>query len=152
MCIRDRIDRRTTALDCAEGFTLDGFPRTVCQAEALDEMLERKSLKIDHVIELKVNDKALVQRISGRFSCGDCGAGYHDEFKQPKTKGVCDDCGGGEFGRRKDDNPETVKARLDAYHAQTAPILPYYRERGVLRTIDGMADFDGVTAQIKAAV
>ena len=150
--IIEMIERRTTALDCAEGFTLDGFPRTVCQAEALDEMLERKSLKIDHVIELKVNDKALVQRISGRFSCVDCGAGYHDEFKQPKTKGVCDDCGGGEFGRRKDDNPETVKARLDAYHAQTAPILPYYRERGVLRTIDGMADFDGVTAQIKAAV
>ena len=150
--IIEMIEKRAAALDCAEGFTLDGFPRTIRQAEALDEMLERKSLKIDHVIELKVNDKALVQRISGRFSCVDCGAGYHDEFRQLKTKGVCDDCGGREFGRRKDDKPETVKARLDAYHVQTAPILPYYRERGVLRTIDGMADFDGVTAQIKAAV
>ena len=146
------IEARIAAPDCAKGFILDGFPRTVRQAEALDEMLERKHLKIDHVIELKVDDDALVERISGRFTCAACGAGYHDAFKQPKTEGVCDGCSGKEFSRRKDDNPETVKARLEAYHAQTAPILPYYRERGVLRTIDGMADFDGVTAQIAAAL
>ncbi|MCE2510663.1 MAG: adenylate kinase [Alphaproteobacteria bacterium] len=146
------IEERIAAPDCAKGFILDGFPRTVRQAEALDSMLEKKSLKIDHVVELKVDDAALVKRISGRFSCAACGAGYHDAFKQPKTEGVCDACGGKEFSRRKDDNPETVKARLEAYHAQTAPILPYYREREVLRTVDGMADFDGVTAQIAAAL
>ena len=146
------IEGRIAAPDCAKGFILDGFPRTVRQAEALDGMLERKHLKIDHVIELKVDDDALVKRISGRFSCAACGAGYHDAFKRPKTEGVCDDCGGKEFSRRKDDNPETVKARLEAYHAQTAPILPYYRERAVLRTVDGMADFDGVTVQIVAAL
>lgn len=146
------IEERIAAPDCAKGFILDGFPRTVRQAEALDEMLERKNLKIDHVIELKVDDGALVKRISGRFSCAACGAGYHDAFKQTKTEGVCDGCGGKKFSRRKDDNPDTVKARLEAYHAQTAPILPYYRERGVLRTVDGMADFDGVTAQIAAAL
>ena len=146
------IEARIAAPDCAKGFILDGFPRTVRQAEALDGMLERKHLKIDHVIELKVDDDALVKRISGRFSCAACGAGYHDAFKRPKTEGVCDDCGGKEFSRRKDDNPETVKARLEAYHAQTAPILPYYRERAVLRTVDGMADFDGVTVQIVAAL
>ncbi len=146
------IEGRIATPDCAKGFILDGFPRTVRQAEALDGMLERKHLKIDHVIELKVDDDALVKRISGRFSCAACGAGYHDAFKRPKTEGVCDDCGGKEFSRRKDDNPETVKARLEAYHAQTAPILPYYRERAVLRTVDGMADFDGVTVQIVAAL
>jgi adenylate kinase len=146
------IEGRIAAPDCAKGFILDGFPRTVRQAEALDEMLERKSLEIDHVVELKVDDGALVKRISGRFSCAACGAGYHDAFKQTKMEGVCDGCGGKEFSRRKDDSPDTVKARLEAYHAQTAPILPYYRERGVLRTVDGMADFDGVTAQIVAAL
>ncbi|PCJ59883.1 MAG: adenylate kinase [Rhodospirillaceae bacterium] len=146
------IEERIAAQDCSNGFILDGFPRTVAQAEALDEMLVRKEIKLDHVIELGVEDAALVKRISGRFSCADCGAGYHDEFKRPAVDGVCDSCGGKAFSRRKDDNPETVKARLLAYHEQTAPILPYYREKGVLTTVDGMKDFDAVTAAIEVAL
>ncbi|MBN4016674.1 adenylate kinase [Rhodospirillaceae bacterium AH-315-P19] len=146
------IEERIAAQDCSNGFILDGFPRTVAQAEALDEMLVRKEIKLDHVIELGVEDAALVKRISGRFSCADCGAGYHDEFKQPAVEGVCDRCGSKAFSRRKDDNPETVKARLLAYHEQTAPILPYYREKGVLTTVDGMKDFDAVTAAIEVAL
>lgn len=146
------IAERISASDCAKGFILDGFPRTVRQAEALDAMLAKKSWKIDHVVELAVDDEALVQRISGRFSCVKCGAGYHDTFKQPKVDGVCDVCGGREFSRRKDDTPETVKARLEAYHAQTAPILPYYRKQAVLRTVDGMADFESVATQIQTAL
>ena len=146
------IEERIAAQDCSNGFILDGFPRTVAQAEALDAMLVRGGVKIDHVIELGVKDAALVKRISGRFSCADCGVGYHDEFKRPAVEGVCDGCGGKAFSRRKDDNPETVKARLLAYHEQTAPILPYYREKGVLTTVDGMADFDAVTAAIEVAL
>jgi len=146
------IEARIAAPDCSKGFILDGFPRTVAQAEALDVMLTGKRLHIDHVIELAVEDAPLVKRISGRFSCAACGAGYHDEFKRPASEGVCDACGGKAFNRRKDDNPETVKARLEAYHGQTAPILPYYREKGVLVTVDGMADFNAVTAAIEEAL
>ena len=146
------IEERIAAQDCNNGFILDGFPRTVAQAEALDEMLDRKGLKIDRVIELEIEDAALVKRISGRFSCASCGASYHDEFKRPEVEGVCDGCGGKEFSRRKDDNPETVQTRLVAYHEQTAPILPYYREKGVLVTVDGMADFHVVTAAIELAL
>jgi adenylate kinase len=144
--IADRISKP----DCATGFILDGFPRTVPQAEALDRMLEDKGLKLDHVIEMKVDDAALVERITGRYTCAKCGQGYHDKFQKPKVDGVCDVCGSTEFTRRADDNAETVTTRLAAYHKQTAPILPYYKERGVLETVDGMADIDVVTEQIEA--
>jgi len=144
--IADRISKP----DCATGFILDGFPRTVPQAEALDRMLVEKGLKLDHVIEMKVDDAALVERITGRYTCAKCGQGYHDKFQKPKADGVCDVCGSTEFTRRADDNAETVTTRLAAYHKQTAPILPYYKERGVLETVDGMADIDVVTEQIEA--
>ena len=143
--IADRISKP----DCATGFILDGFPRTVPQAEALDRMLEDKGLKLDHVIEMQVDDAALVERITGRYTCAKCGQGYHDTFQKPKVDGVCDVCGSTEFTRRADDNAETVTTRLAAYHKQTAPILPYYKERGVLEAVDGMADIDVVTEQIE---
>ncbi len=146
--ISDRIDEP----DCKDGFILDGFPRTAAQAESLDEMLAKKGLKLDRVIQLEVDEEALVGRITGRFSCTNCGAGYHDEFQRPKSEGVCDNCGGTEFRRRDDDNEATVRARLEAYHAQTAPILPYYAQAGVLQGVDGMADIDEVTRQIEGVL
>ncbi|MDI3305609.1 MAG: adenylate kinase [Acetobacteraceae bacterium] len=141
---------RVSAPDIARGFILDGFPRTVPQAEALDAMLKQKSMSLDHVIELQVDDAALVERISGRFTCAKCGEGYHDTFKRPKVPGVCDACGGTEFIRRADDKAETVAARLEAYHRQTAPLLPYYAAQGKLRVVDGMAAMDEVARQIEA--
>ncbi|MCW8086448.1 adenylate kinase [Sabulicella glaciei] len=134
--------------DAAKGFILDGFPRTVPQAEALDGMLKEKGLGLDHVIELKVDDAALVRRISGRFTCAKCGEGYHDEFKRPRQEGVCEVCGSTEFSRRADDKAETVGARLEAYHRQTAPLLPYYAAQGKLRQVDGMADMSVVTEEL----
>ena len=145
------IAERIAQPDCAGGFILDGFPRTLAQAAELDEMLAGKGLKIDRVIEIRVDDAALIERISGRFSCVRCGAAYHDTFNQPRVDGVCDVCGGGEFTRRKDDNAETVTTRLAAYSEQTAPLLPYYEARGTLRTVDGMADIDEVAKQLRAA-
>lgn len=143
--IADRIDQP----DCGSGFILDGFPRTTAQAAALDEMLARKHLTLDHVIELKVDEAVLTKRIVGRYSCETCGAGYHDEFQKSKVPGVCDQCGGTKFIRRADDNAETVASRLAAYRAQTAPILPYYAGKGVLKQVDGMAPIDDVTRQIE---
>ena len=146
--ISDRIDQE----DCKNGFILDGFPRTTPQAEALGTMLTEKGLKIDHVIEIEVDDDAMVARITGRYTCGGCGAGYHDEFQKPSTEGVCDQCDGTEFTRRADDNAETVRSRLDAYHDQTAPILAYYKEKGLLKGVDGMAAIDEVTEQLNGIV
>jgi len=144
--IADRISQP----DCAKGFILDGFPRTVPQAEALDRMLADKGLKLDLVIEMKVDDAALVERITGRYTCAKCGQGYHDLFLKPKVEGVCDTCGSSEFKRRADDNADTVKTRLTQYHEQTAPILPYYRGKGNLKQVDGMAEVDEVNRQIEA--
>ncbi len=144
------IEDRLGQPDAARGAIFDGFPRTVPQAEALDRLLARKGTRLDHVIEMKVDDSALIDRISGRFTCKKCGAGYHDRFKPTKAVGVCDVCGGKEFVRRADDNAETVKQRLAEYYAKTAPILPYYRGKGNLRAIDGMADIDAVTGHLRA--
>jgi len=139
---------RVARPDCAKGFILDGFPRTAPQAASLDAMLTESGLKLDHVIELKVDSEALVERISGRYSCANCGAGYHDSFKQPAKAGVCDSCGGTEFSRRADDKAETVAARLEAYHRQTAPLLPYCAGQGKLKAVDGMASMAEVARQI----
>lgn len=146
--IAERIDQP----DCRKGFILDGFPRTTKQAEALDKMLAERKLRLDAVIEMKVNDSVLVERITGRFTCAKCGAGYHDKFQPTKQPGVCDRCGSTEFTRRADDKAETVVPRLKAYHEQTAPLLPYYEGRGILRQVDGMADIDEVTGQIEVVL
>jgi adenylate kinase len=144
--ISERIDRD----DCRRGFVLDGFPRTTAQAEALDRLLAEKHLTLDHVIELEVDEAVLTKRIVGRYSCATCGTGYHDEFKRPKREGACDVCGGTSFTRRPDDNEATVRARLAAYHASTAPILPYYAAKGLLKRVDGMAPIDEVSKAIEA--
>jgi adenylate kinase len=144
--ISDRIGQD----DCRNGFILDGFPRTSGQAEALDVMLAEKGLVLNHVIEMAVNDAILVDRIAGRYTCAKCGEGYHDHFKKPSKEGVCDRCGSTEFKRRPDDRADTVKNRLEVYHAQTAPLLPYYKAKGVLSSVDGMAEIAEVGRQIDA--
>jgi adenylate kinase len=146
--ISDRIDQP----DCQKGFILDGFPRTVAQAEALDQLLTQKAKKLDVVVEMKVDDDPLVRRITGRFTCSKCGEGYHDEFKLPAKEGVCDKCGSTEFTRRADDNEATVRSRLTAYHKQTSPLVDYYAKTGKLKSIDGMAEINEVTKQIMAAI
>lgn len=142
------ISERIGEADCKNGFTLDGFPRTVAQAEALDAMLKARGFKLDYVVEMKVDDVALVARISGRYSCKDCGAVFHDATKPVRVEGTCDSCGSTNLIRRPDDNADTVASRLKAYHDQTAPIIPYYRDRGALRTVDGMAEMDVVTGEL----
>jgi len=146
------IGERIHRPDCAKGFILDGFPRTVPQAQALDKLLHNTAVDLDAVIELKVDEAILVERISGRFTCAKCGEGYHDKFKLPKADSVCDVCGSTEFTRRPDDKAETVHARLEAYNAQTAPILPYYKAKGRLFSVDGMAEMDEVERQIEAVL
>ena len=146
------IAERIARPDCDNGFILDGFPRTLAQAEALDRMLGETDRGIDHVIEFKVDDATLIERISGRFSCAKCGAAYHDRFNRPKIEGVCDVCGGAEFTRRRDDHADTVAARLKVYHQETAPLLPYYGARSVLRSIDGMAEIDEVARQLRCVI
>ncbi len=131
------------------GAIFDGYPRTAEQAHALDGILAAHGRKLDHVIELEVNEDALVERITGRFTCAKCGQGYHDKFERPKVDGVCDKCASTEFKRRPDDNEETVRTRLAEYRAKTAPILPIYEERGIVSRVDGMADIDVVTAGIE---
>ena len=145
----DMIAQRIDRPDCKSGFILDGFPRTVPQAEALDRMLAQHRLRLEAVIEIRVDEAALTERLAGRFTCRTCGASYHDRFNLPKVDGVCDVCGGKTFDRRADDRPEAVQTRFEAYRRQTAPILPYYRDRGILRQVDGMAEIDRVTAEIE---
>jgi adenylate kinase len=135
-----------------EGFIFDGFPRTIAQAEALDRVLKERNKTLDRVVVIEVDDDALVERIAGRFACASCGEGYHDLYKLPKVKGVCDRCGGTEFVRRKDDNAEVVWARLKAYHAQTKPLIDYYRRQGKVSAVNGMADIPAVAQEIDQAL
>ena len=144
------ISARLDGADCRAGVIFDGFPRTLAQASALDRVLKRKKLKLDAVIELKVNDDQLIERIAGRFTCATCGAGYHDHFRQPKTLGTCDVCGGHEFLRRPDDTAETMGRRLMVYYRETSPLLGYYYCKGTLRSVDGMGSVEDVTAAIAA--
>lgn len=142
--LRDRLGEE----DTARGVILDGFPRTTVQAEALDTLLAETGQKIGAAVALEVEDAAMVTRISGRYTCGDCGEGYHDTFKQPATEGHCDKCQGTEFKRRADDNAETVAQRLQAYHAQTAPLIAYYDGQGVLRRVDAMGDIGEIAGAL----
>ena len=143
------IAERIAEPEAAGGFILDGFPRTVPQAEALDAMLAERGQALDHVILIDVDEAALVDRIAGRFSCPGCGASFHERYRPPRVEGVCDVCGGADLVHRADDRPEAVKTRFEVYRRQTEPILPYYRARGILRTVNGMADIDEVTRQIE---
>lgn len=143
--IAERLDKP----DVKKGFILDGFPRNQAQAEALDRMLTEKGLRLDAVIEMKVDDEELVKRIAGRYTCAKCGKGYHDTFEKPKKPGICDVCGSTEFVRRADDNEKTVRDRLQVYNKQTAPLVDYYGRTGVLHTVNGMADITQVTRQIE---
>lgn len=146
--IAERVDQGSKG----DGFILDGFPRTIAQAEALDKLLAQRGKKVDVVVEMRVDDEALIKRITGRFACASCGEGYHDPYKMPKVAGVCDRCGGTEFVRRRDDTEEVVRSRLEAYHAQTVPLIHYYERQGKLRTVDGMADIKLVQAEIGQAL
>ncbi|WP_100259018.1 adenylate kinase [Qipengyuania seohaensis] len=144
------IDAKLADMGPETGAIFDGYPRTAAQADQLDEILAKHGRSLDHVIELEVNEDALVQRITGRFTCANCGAGYHDTFKQPKVEGVCDQCGSTEFKRRPDDNEETVRHRMQVYRNETAPILPGYEARGIVNRVDGMGAIDDVTHAIDA--
>lgn len=146
--LRDRL----AAPDCAKGVILDGFPRTTVQAEALDGLLSESRQRINAAVSLEVDDAAMVARVAGRYTCGGCGEGYHDDFKQPAKAGICDNCGGTEFKRRADDNAETVGARLEAYHAQTAPLITYYDGKNVLQRIDAMGEIDAIAQELAGIV
>jgi len=146
------VAERISAPDCAKGFILDGFPRTLNQAAALDSLLASQGKQLDAVIEIKVDDAVLIDRISGRYMCADCGASYHDTNHKPKVAGVCDRCGSTQFIRRKDDNAETVRNRLMAYYRETAPLIGYYFAKGKLRSVDGMAPIPEVSSQIEAVL
>jgi adenylate kinase len=146
--IADRIEQP----DCAKGFILDGFPRTLNQAAALDELLAKRQKRMNGVIELKVDPTKLVERIVGRFSCAKCGEGYHDRFRRPKVAGVCDVCQGTQFARRADDTPETVTNRLMAYYRETSPLVGYYFCKGTLHSVDGMAAIEQVSKEIESVL
>lgn len=146
------IAERVDADKDGAGFILDGFPRTIGQAEALDALLQSRGQQVDKVVVIEVDDDALVSRITGRFTCATCGEGYHELFKRPKVEGVCDVCGGTEFSRRKDDTEEVVRERLKAYHAQTEPLIGYYKAQGKVRAVDGMADIETVQKEIDQAL
>ncbi len=144
------IGERLDMEDTLNGAIFDGYPRTAAQAESLDALLSERGRQLDFVIELEVNEDALVERVEGRFTCANCGEGYHDKFKLPKVADTCDVCGHHEFKRRPDDNAETVRTRMAEYRAKTAPILPFYEAKGLVKKVDGMADIAEVGAQIDA--
>ena len=144
--IAERIDQP----DCANGFILDGYPRTLQQADSTEAMLRSKGLKLDHVIEMRVDDDVLVHRVSGRYTCAECGAVYHDTDRKPRVEGVCDDCGHSNFKRRPDDNADVMRTRLRAYYKETSPLVGYYHCKGILSFIDGMKSIDEVTADLTA--
>ncbi|MGO4139254.1 adenylate kinase [Rhizobium leguminosarum] len=144
--VSERIDQS----DCANGFILDGFPRTLVQADATEAMLKAKGLGLSVVIEFRVNDDELVRRVAGRYSCAQCGSVYHDTDKLPAAEGVCDKCGSTHFKRRPDDTPETMTARLQVYYKETSPLIGYYHAKGKLRSVDGMAEIDQVTAEVES--
>jgi len=146
------VAERLSASDYANGFILDGFPRTLNQAAALDNLLQAQGKQLDAVIEIKVDDAVLIDRISGRYMCADCGASFHDTNHKPKVPGVCDRCGSTEFIRRKDDNAETVRNRLMAYYRETSPLIGYYFAKDKLRSVDGMAPISEVSSQIEAVL
>ena len=146
------ISERLDEPDIKNGFILDGFPRNTAQAEALDRLLTGKNLKLDAVVEIDVDDEALVERITGRYTCAKCGKGYHDRFEKPKVAGVCDNCGSSTLTRRADDNEETVRSRLAVYHRQTVPLTAHYGRQGKLKRIDGMADIKHVARQLEEIV
>ena len=146
------ISERISMEDCKKGFILDGFPRTLDQADALYHMLDDKGMKVDKVLSLQLDDEALVERVSGRYTCAKCGEGYHDSFKKPTNAGVCDQCGETDFKRRPDANPVTLKTRLFAYYKDTAPLLGYYHAYRNLATVDGMGEIAEITKQIKAVL
>jgi len=146
------IDAELAAMGPDTGAIFDGYPRTAPQVAQLDAILANHGRKLDKVIELNVDEDALVERITGRFTCAKCGEGYHDHFKQTQVGGTCDRCGSHEFKRRPDDNEQTVRTRMAEYRAKTAPILPLYEERGIVARIDGMADIDQVTQAIESAL
>lgn len=146
--IGDELD----AMPADQGAIFDGYPRTAPQAASLEQILESRGRKLNHVIELDVNEDALVERITGRYTCASCGKGYHDTFEKPVIEGTCDKCGSHEFKRRPDDNEQTVRTRMAEYRAKTAPILPIYDARGIVTRVDGMADMDNVTAAIEAVL
>jgi len=146
--IRDRIAQP----DCRNGVVLDGFPRTVPQAEALDRMFAENNSRLDSVLEFAVDEADLIDRLSGRFTCRKCGASYHERYNRPKADGVCDLCGSREFDRRPDDQPDAIRTRFAAYRRQTEPLLDYYQKRAVLKKIDGMADIDTVAREIEAVI
>ncbi|MEM8750217.1 MAG: adenylate kinase [Pseudomonadota bacterium] len=142
--VGDRIDEP----DCANGFILDGYPRTLAQADAVEAMLAERGTALDAVVELRVDDEAMVERVAGRYTCANCGTGYHDTLNKPAQEGVCDKCGSKEFKRRPDDNADAMRTRLQVYYKETSPLIGYYHAKGKLRTVDGMGSIDGVTEEI----
>ncbi|WP_289086625.1 adenylate kinase [uncultured Streptococcus sp.] len=146
--IINMVSKRIDEDDCKNGFILDGFPRTLPQAEVLEKMLEDKGIKLDAVIEIQVPDEIIMERILGRYACMKCGQGYHDKYQKPQIYGVCDKCGGTEFYRRIDDNRATVQNRLVNYRALTYPTIPYFEKKGLLRTVDGTGSIPAVAAKI----
>ncbi len=146
--VAERIDEP----DCANGFILDGYPRTLAQADAVEDMLAQRNTALDAVIELRVDDDAMVERVAGRYTCSNCGAGYHDTLNKPRVEGVCDECGGTEFKRRPDDNAEAMRTRLQVYYKETSPLIGYYYAKGRLKTVDGMGTIDAVGDEIAAVL